>query len=130
MCPAAFPREIADPDSIRACRICPCTYHTKCLDEDDLAVPREEFLCVNCSDGFFPKVNDIVWAKLGSSRWWPAKVIPHEEISEALMQHKHKEGQFVVKFYGTDNFSWISNKCTFHIQDQVRINQLLRLSRG
>jgi len=101
------------------CKVCPCMFHVSCLDADDAEMTRDGFACLYCCDGFFPKYDDRIWAKLGSSRWWPAKIIPPKAIPDNLLAAPHTDGQFVVQFYGTKDYTWISNKSTFLMQSKV-----------
>ncbi|XP_059469173.1 histone-lysine N-methyltransferase, H3 lysine-36 specific isoform X2 [Neocloeon triangulifer] len=119
VCVESFTQEEAKSSSVWSCKMCPCLYHFKCLDKDDeQTMIMEDFVCFYCRDGYFPKGGDIVWAKLGSSRWWPAKVVARGQEPERLLTVKRPIGQFVVQFYGTNDYSWIPHKSTFMFQSR------------
>ncbi len=60
--------------------------------------------------------NDIVWAKLGSYRFWPALILPPNKVPDNLMDKVHNRNQFCIKFFGSLDFSWINRGNVFIYQ--------------
>ncbi|KAL4716408.1 hypothetical protein ACJJTC_015836 [Scirpophaga incertulas] len=63
-------------------------------------------LCPSCMWG--PKVGyeDIVWHKLGTCSWWPARVLAPGSVPSCLLTRKHAPQQWALQYYGTLNYSW------------------------
>ena len=55
------------------CDNCPASFHEECLK---LSEPvGDKYYCDECQSGRLPLYNDILWAKWGAYRWWPALVL-------------------------------------------------------
>ncbi|XP_038218417.1 uncharacterized protein LOC119837011 [Zerene cesonia] len=63
-------------------------------------------ICPSCMWG--PKVgyDDVVWHKLGSCPWWPARVLTPGATPSCLLTRTHTPHQWPLKYYGTLNYSW------------------------
>ncbi|XP_053617831.1 uncharacterized protein LOC128679547 isoform X2 [Plodia interpunctella] len=72
-------------------------------------------LCPSCMWG--PKVgyDDVVWHKLGTCSWWPAKVLPPGAVPSCLLAKSHSAHQWPLRYYGAENYSWgdMSRMCLF-----------------
>ncbi|XP_058127585.1 histone-lysine N-methyltransferase ASH1L-like isoform X2 [Anopheles coustani] len=55
------------------CETCPNTVHQGCLPHK---IHGGRYFCKECVSGRFPLHNEIVMAKLGNYRWWPALILP------------------------------------------------------
>lgn len=60
--------------TIFQCDECPGSYHGKCLGFDP--EEQETFVCPICQSGKLPLYGEVVWAKLGAFKWWPAVIVP------------------------------------------------------
>ncbi|CAB3374360.1 Hypothetical predicted protein [Cloeon dipterum] len=119
ICVKPFTNAQFEANKVRSCQTCPCLYHLDCLDEEDeQLMAADQFVCIYCRDGFFPRAGDVVWAKCGSSRWWPAKVLSRSAYPENMLTVKHTPDMFIVRFYGTNDHYWVSNKSTFLLQNE------------
>ena len=99
------------------CELCPAAFHPKCVKLSGKPPDGKPWHCENCQAGLFPRFGDIVWVKCGAFRWWPAKISVPEEIPENIFRKQHKEGEFVVQFYGTKDFMWISIGRVFSFEE-------------
>lgn len=97
------------------CETCPTSVHLKCLKielgEDDT------YICDDCESGRCPLYDEIVWVKLGNYRWWPALILFPNEIPEVVAETPHIRGEFVVKFFGTNDHYWVSRGRVFLFQE-------------
>lgn len=97
------------------CETCPTSVHVDCLHvtmtEDD------KFICEDCESGRFPLYDEVVWVKLGAYRWWPAIILFPNDIPDNVRQLPHSEGEFVVKFFGTQDHYWIGRGRCFLFQE-------------
>lgn len=92
------------------CDGCPGSYHAACAtDQQFRNDDTEKWFCHDCLGGTKPMVDDIVWAKVGAYRFWPAQVKTVEECPEVLQRKDHEDGEFTVRFFGTNEFAWVSN---------------------
>ncbi len=55
-----------------------------------------------------PLLGDIVWAKVGMYRWWPAQVCLPRALPENIRERSYAVGEFPVKFFGTNDYYWVS----------------------
>ena len=57
------------------CDGCPGSYHASCATDQQLRDDdAEKWYCHDCLGGTKPMVEDVVWAKVGAYRFWPAQV--------------------------------------------------------
>ncbi|RVE45681.1 hypothetical protein evm_009651 [Chilo suppressalis] len=56
-------------------------------------------LCPSCMWG--PKIGyeDVVWHKLGTCPWWPAKVLPPGAVPSCLLARKHSPRDWPLQYY-------------------------------
>jgi len=54
----------------------------------------------------------LVWAKLKSFPWWPARLIEDPETLEnvGVQKAKPKKEAYLVLFFGDSNYGWIEKK--------------------
>lgn len=103
------------------CDQCPTAFHTECLklSEEDTRRKAEEktFLCEECELGRFPLYGELVWAKFGSYRWWPAVIMPEGQVPQNLNPARRSRGEFCIKFLGSNDHAWIGRKRVFLYTD-------------
>ncbi|XP_072948271.1 uncharacterized protein [Epargyreus clarus] len=63
-------------------------------------------LCPSCMWGPRVGYDDIVWHKLGSCSWWPARVLPPGAAPSCLLARTHSPHHWPLRYYGTLNHSW------------------------
>lgn len=95
------------------CETCPTAFHADCLKLQ----PPEQYICEECETGRLPLYGEMVWAKIGSCRWWPSVILPPSEIPVTISAAKHKKHDFCVRFFGTNDYSWISRGFVFLYQE-------------
>lgn len=93
------------------CETCPTSVHTECIKM--IIKDEDSFICEDCESGRFPLYNEVVWVKLGCYRWWPARIIFPNEIPDRVVNHSHEKHDFVVKFFGTNDYNWIGRGRVF-----------------
>lgn len=71
-------------------------------------IPIDEWRCLECLSGKRPLYGDIVWAKVGIYRWWPAQICHPRNLPDKLKDKPFQVGEFPVKFFGTHDFYWVS----------------------
>lgn len=103
--------------SLICCERCPASYHTQCagLDKE----PEGSYICIECLAGRTILHGDLVWAKIGAYRWWPAKVSHLEEIPDRYHNRKSNAGEFHVRFYGSHDHAFVYRGQVFHYQEGV-----------
>ncbi|CAH2057190.1 unnamed protein product, partial [Iphiclides podalirius] len=72
-------------------------------------------LCPSCMWGPRVGYDDVVWHKLGSCPWWPARVLTPGSTPSCLLARTHSHHHWPLKYYGTQNHSWgeSSRMCLF-----------------
>ena len=65
-------------------------------------IDKNNWLCEDCLVNKRPLYGEIVWAKVGQYRWWPAQICLPRSLGNALVQCQ--VGEFTVKFYGTFDY--------------------------
>eukprot|EP01050_Picozoa_sp_SAG11_P002995 SAG11_NODE_160_length_14023_cov_23.003017_9_plen_324_part_00 len=78
-------------------------------------MPTEEaakWSCPECVNGTKPTIDDIVWAKVGNYRWWPAQIRERKELPEQLRNKTVEAGQFAVYYFGTGEWGFMSHAKT------------------
>ena len=64
--------------------------------------------CDDCINSKRPLYGDIIWAKVGNYRWWPAQLIHPRDLPEKVKERNHQVGYFPVKFYGSYDYYWVN----------------------
>ncbi|XP_076952861.1 PWWP domain-containing protein 1-like [Bidens hawaiensis] len=59
------------------------------------------------SDHVF-QVGDMVWAKMKSQPWWPARVYP-EDFATPMVRRSKREGLLLVALFGATSFGWFGS---------------------
>lgn len=95
------------------CETCPTAFHAECLR---VALP-DRYICEECETGRMPLYGELVWAKIGSCRWWPAVTVPPMAVPETVLAVKHRPHDFAIRFFGSLDYSWISRGFVFLYQD-------------
>lgn len=96
------------------CETCPTSFHAECLKVD---ISDSCYICEECETGRFPLYGEIVWAKMGSCRWWPAVTVPPAEIPATVLAVKREAHNFAIRFFGSRDYSWISRGFVFLYQE-------------
>lgn len=96
--------------SLICCDLCPNSFHAECLK---MSPPEGAFICEDCETGRYPLFGEIVWVKLGTYRWWPAKILYPQEVPENINQLAHTSGEFAVEFFGTHDYYWVNRGRVF-----------------
>ncbi|XP_048006713.1 histone-lysine N-methyltransferase, H3 lysine-36 specific-like [Leguminivora glycinivorella] len=52
------------------------------------------------------RYDDVVWHKLGSCAWWPARVLTPGDAPACLLARRHEPTDYPLRYYGTLNHSW------------------------
>ncbi|XP_076824009.1 uncharacterized protein LOC143470047 isoform X2 [Clavelina lepadiformis] len=97
------------------CDSCPAAFHPACVDMKD--TPDGEWFCRDCRHQRKILYGDIVWVKLGSYRWWPGQVTHPNDIPDNIQNLRHGIGEFVVNFFGSNDYFWLNRKRVFHYQE-------------
>ncbi|XP_045761983.1 uncharacterized protein LOC123865159 isoform X2 [Maniola jurtina] len=63
-------------------------------------------LCPSCIWGPRVGYGDVIWHKLDTCSWWPAKVLTPGAIPTCLLARNHSSHEVALKYYGTLNYSW------------------------
>ncbi|KAL1490292.1 hypothetical protein ABEB36_013009 [Hypothenemus hampei] len=97
------------------CDTCPTSVHPECqpinYSDDD------KYICEDCESGRFPLYDEVVWVKLGAYRWWPALILFPNEVPDNVRMVKHQRGDFVVRFFGTNDYYWVNKLRSFAFQE-------------
>ncbi|KAJ8920113.1 hypothetical protein NQ315_011769 [Exocentrus adspersus] len=97
------------------CETCPTSVHPECLPVN--LTDDDKFICEDCESGRLPLYDEIVWVKLGWFRWWPAVILFPNEVPPNIRNRKHGTGEFVVKFFGTYDYNWVTRGRSFLFQE-------------
>jgi histone-lysine N-methyltransferase NSD2 len=75
----------------------------------------DDWVCEDCLHGRRPLYGQIVWAKVGGYRWWPAQVcLPCSLPTRATLRHHQCQvGEFLVQFFGTNDHYWVTRARCF-----------------
>lgn len=97
------------------CATCPAAFHAECINLDK--TPEGDWHCLDCSCGVRPLYDDIIWVKLGTYRWWPGQVTHPNDVPENISRLQHGPGEFVVRFFGSNDYFWLSKCRVFLYQE-------------
>ena len=98
------------------CDNCPGAYHEACIQDKQGYVPTQgteaeaeatRWLCPECVNGTKPSAGDVVWAKCGTHKFWPAYIRAEDDIPEPLQRRKRPPVSFAVYFFGTNECAWM-----------------------
>ncbi|GBP34236.1 Probable histone-lysine N-methyltransferase Mes-4 [Eumeta japonica] len=63
-------------------------------------------LCPSCQWGPSVGYGDIVWQKMKSCPWWPARILSPGSLPSCLVTNMGQNNEWPVLYYGTENYSW------------------------
>ncbi|XP_043309900.1 histone-lysine N-methyltransferase NSD3 isoform X2 [Cervus canadensis] len=86
------------------CESCPASFHPECLS---IETPEGCWNCNDCKAGKKLHYKQIVWAKLGNYRWWPAEICNPRSVPLNIQGLKHDLGDFPVFFFGSHDYYWV-----------------------
>lgn len=75
------------------------------------------FICEECQLGKYPRYGEIFWLKIRSYRWWPGQIIQPNNAPERVLKAPHGEGQFLVQFFGTNDYYWMNKTHAFPFEE-------------
>ena len=107
------------------CDGCPAGYHQSCIEEHGngdstgLDALDNSWFCPCCVKGSPFRYGDLVWAKTGNFRWWPARVVEPPQIADAIYKMKSSPGEFVLSYFGTGDCNWMSRLRCFPYRGKV-----------
>ncbi|CAF0761428.1 unnamed protein product [Brachionus calyciflorus] len=79
---------------------------------------QSDWTCDDCLLGKRPLNGQIVWAKVGQYRWWPAQICLPKCLPDNLKSRPYQVGEFPVKFFGTNDFYWLTiGRCFSFAED-------------
>nr|CAB3264447.1 Histone-lysine N-methyltransferase NSD2 [Phallusia mammillata] len=113
---------------LMCCEGCPAAFHPTCVDME--SPPDGEWFCHDCRHRRRPLYGDIVWVKLGSYRWWPGEITHPNEIPDNIQRLHHGIGEFVVKFFGSNDYFWLNKRRVFAYQEGDTGATAVNCSRG
>uniref|UniRef100_A0A182VPX2 Histone-lysine N-methyltransferase n=1 Tax=Anopheles minimus TaxID=112268 RepID=A0A182VPX2_9DIPT len=96
------------------CETCPFACHPNCLP---FTPPAGKYFCEECESGRMPLYNEIVIAKLGNFRWWPALTMPPSEVPQNVLHLRQKPSDICVKFFSSHDMAWLNRKRMYLYQD-------------
>ena len=67
------------------CEKCPAAFHEVCLGLTSELV-EDKYYCEVCQSGRLPLYNDVVWAKWGVYRWWPAYILHPSNVPDNIQK--------------------------------------------
>uniref|UniRef100_H2ZL78 Histone-lysine N-methyltransferase n=1 Tax=Ciona savignyi TaxID=51511 RepID=H2ZL78_CIOSA len=100
---------------LMCCETCPASFHPICVGLDK--TPDDEWFCRDCRNKKRPLYGEIVWVKLGSYRWWPGEITHPNEIPDNIQRLQHGIGEFVVRFFGSNDYFWLNKRRVFAYQE-------------
>lgn len=98
------------------CETCPATYHYDCLLELKLD-PGDRYICEFCESGRLPLYGEIVWAKYGFHKWWPAIIVPPWQIPANVLRSS-QTNYFCVCFFGKrKEYGWMCKDTVYRYEE-------------
>lgn len=91
------------------CTSCPTCYHAACIGLENDARDMPAWKCPDCRAGKFLKFGQIVWVKYRKYPWWPGQIVHPRYASKAINNERHTDGQFIVHFFGSNDFVWTNS---------------------
>lgn len=91
--------------NLTCCESCPAAFHDECIDNPP-KTEDEQYFCYSCQSRKQLHYGDVIWIKLGSYRWWPAKISHPNTVPENIMKLSHTRGDFPVYFFGSHDYYW------------------------
>ncbi|XP_059615387.1 nuclear receptor binding SET domain protein [Phlebotomus argentipes] len=96
------------------CDNCPGAVHESCA----LASATDDpYLCDDCESGRTLVYGNLVWAKQGSHRWWPALIVTASCAPQIVQNARHRRGEICTYFLGSHNWAWLPRKRMFQYQE-------------
>lgn len=100
--------------SLICCETCPTAFHLECLKFNP---PEGRYICEECESGRMPLYNEIVWARYGLFRFWPAITVPPPKVPENIEQKPHNPWDICIRFFGTNDYVWINRRRIYLYQE-------------
>lgn len=92
------------------CDSCPSSFHYDCIEYEE---SEDKYICRECEEGRLPLYNTIVWARVGSYRWWPGLIMPNTIVPESVLKTQRFEREFSIRFFGSYDFAWFTCERVF-----------------
>lgn len=93
------------------CDSCPHSFHYGCVNYTE---SEDKYICEECQDGRLPLYNTIVWARVGSYRWWPGLIMPNTVLPESVLKTQKDDREFCVRFFGSYDYFWTTCERVFN----------------
>nr|XP_029730196.1 LOW QUALITY PROTEIN: probable histone-lysine N-methyltransferase Mes-4 [Aedes albopictus] len=100
--------------SLICCETCPTAFHLECLK---FTPPEGRYICEECESGRMPLYNEVVWAKYGAYRFWPAITVPPPMVPENVELDSHKQWDICIRFFGSSEYVWINRRRIYLYQE-------------
>jgi hypothetical protein len=97
------------------CEKCPAAFHKNCLEFE---IGEGSFTCPACTRRKQLRYGDLVWAKVGNYRWWPARIVHPYDVPDNLLKMNWKNGEFVAYFFGSHDYQWIDKRRVFLYEEE------------
>lgn len=98
------------------CETCPGAFHLSCVNETE--APQGKYVCDTCKAGRRPLYNELVWAKMGNYRFWPAIILPPMVVPLEMLDTFHYPNDFCVKFFGSKDCAWLASDRVFSYEEE------------
>ncbi|MEN2496566.1 MAG: Histone-lysine N-methyltransferase, H3 lysine-36 and H4 lysine-20 specific, variant 2 [Marteilia pararefringens] len=104
---ANFCFSCTESDNLIKCSQCPTCFHPDCIGIDYSKIKdKSRWRCEECENIKLVKYGQVVWTKFRNYPWWPGQVVHERYASKKIQNIAHTVGQFVVHFFGTNEFIW------------------------
>lgn len=97
------------------CDTCPASYHKQCLSKYEIK-PGETYICEICESGKLPLYGEVVCAKLGSHKWWPAIIVPPWLVPDRINRLQKKNYFCVCFFDKTNSYAWLPKERVYQME--------------